>query len=239
MRETYLPAGYPESTRADFFKFSILHFALNATNTCLTFLSTQALFIALGSTTQQAALASAAFTWVIRDGLGLLGGIAFASKFGNLIDADIKMYRFWGWIILNVGVYIEIITLMLPKLFLPLAAFANVLKNVSMILGISTRAQLIQMFAKTNNVGDISAKFISQYTSSNLTGMIVGMGISKLIIDVGSIPQLLPVFGVLSFLSTYFNFVTVKMIDEPFLNLVRSHILMQHYLKTGEVLHKD
>lgn len=94
MKETYLPAGYPESTHKDFLKFSTYHFFLNSVNTSLTFLSTQALFVALGSTTSQAALASAAFTWVIRDGIGLLGGIAFAGRFGKLIDSDIKKWRF-------------------------------------------------------------------------------------------------------------------------------------------------
>lgn len=69
-----------------------------------------------------------------------MGGIAFASKFGKIIDADIKKWRFQGWIVLNVAVYVEVLTLKMPFLFLPFAALANILKNVSLILGVSTRA---------------------------------------------------------------------------------------------------
>jgi len=75
----------------------------------------------------------------------------------------------------------------MPYLFLPCAALANILKNVSMILGVSTRAQLIQMFAKENNMGDISGKMISQYTTSNLLGILLGMFLSKFVLNVGNI----------------------------------------------------
>lgn len=46
------------------------------------------------STMTQANLAAAAYTWVLKDGLGQLGGILFASRYGKNFDEDIKKWRF-------------------------------------------------------------------------------------------------------------------------------------------------
>ncbi len=42
----------------------------------------------------QATVASAAYTWVLKDGIGQFGGILFASVFGKNFDEDIKKWRF-------------------------------------------------------------------------------------------------------------------------------------------------
>lgn len=92
------------------------------------------------------------------------------------------------------------------------------------------------MFARENNMGDISGKMISQYTTSNLMGMAIGMFISKGLINVGEITQIVPVMLGLSAISTYYNYKSVTVIDESFINKVRGSILMDEYLKTGEIL---
>lgn len=109
----------------------------------------------------QANLAAAAYTWVLKDGLGMLGGILFASKFGRNFDEDIKKWRFMAQVALNMAIYIEILTLKFPNYFLALASIANAGKNICFLLSAASRASINMQFSKRNNIGDISGKSVS------------------------------------------------------------------------------
>jgi hypothetical protein len=85
----------------------------------------QALLYAVGLGSGAIPLA-AALNWIIKDGLGQLGGVIFASKVSTNFDADPKKWRFRGEVALVFSTLIEIITPLFPKLFLPLASIANI-----------------------------------------------------------------------------------------------------------------
>lgn len=106
-------------------------------------------------------MAAAAYTWVLKDGIGQLGGILFASRYGRNFDEDIKKWRFMAMLAMNIAIYIEIMTLRFPTYFLALASIANVGKNVCFLLASASRASINVKFAKRNNIGDISGKSVS------------------------------------------------------------------------------
>jgi hypothetical protein len=62
----------------------------------------------------QANVAAAAYQWVLKDGLGQLGAIVFASRYGKNFDADIKKFRFMSIFALNISLWIELTTLIYP-----------------------------------------------------------------------------------------------------------------------------
>ena len=111
LHSTFLPSGYPHSVGEGYTEFTIYSAMAMWGITIMSFLSTQALFIALGSTMTQASVVSAAFIWVIKDGLGQFGGILFAAMFGKNFDEDIKKWRFLSGVAFIVSIYIEILTL--------------------------------------------------------------------------------------------------------------------------------
>ena len=80
--ETYLPADYPDSVTKEYYPFTVYSNIGSVCITAMMFLSTQSLFVALGGSTSQSQLAAAAYTWVLKDGIGQLGGILFASRYG-------------------------------------------------------------------------------------------------------------------------------------------------------------
>ena len=88
---------------------------------------------------------------------------------------------------LNMSIYIEILTLKFPGAFLALASIAHVGKNICFLLAAASRASINVRFAKRNNMGDISGKSVSQFTTSSLIGMAIGSLLSKLI-AINSIP---------------------------------------------------
>ena len=54
----------------------------------------------------QASVAAAAYQWVLKDGLGQLGAILFAGRYGKNFDTDIKKWRFMSIFTLNLALWI-------------------------------------------------------------------------------------------------------------------------------------
>lgn len=136
---------------------------------------------------------------------------------------------------LNISIYIDILTLKYPHHFLLLASIANVGKNVCFLLSSASRASINMRFAKRNNIGDISGKSVSQFTVSTLTGMGLGLLLSK-VIDITVISQLYPVFMVLTMMNVTASYMSVKVIDEVNLNNQRTFILFNEYFATNTIL---
>ena len=77
---------------------------------------------------------------MLKDGIGQIGAIFFASRYGGFFDEDIKKWRFFAMFTLNMAILIEIMTLKFPHLFLLLASTANMGKNVCFLMAAATRA---------------------------------------------------------------------------------------------------
>jgi len=88
-------------------------------------------------------------------------------------------------------------------------------------------------FAKRNNIADIAGKAVSLFTTSSLVGMALGIGMSK-IIDIGSLAQMAPVFGVLTFVNIYSTYSSAYLIDEIYLNNQRSKLLFDQLLASDD-----
>lgn len=217
IQETYLPKDFPESVSKEFLPFTIYSMIGSTSTSAMLFLSTQSLFVALGGSQSQAQLAAAAYTWVLKDGIGQIGGILFASRYGGYFDEDIKKWRFFAMSSLNLSILIEIMTLKFPNYFLLLASTANAMKNICFLMAAASRAQINMRFAKQNNIADIAGKSVSQFTTSSLLGMGLGIGLSKLI-DISQLSQLSPLIAVLTFVNLYSTYTSANLIDEVYLN---------------------
>lgn len=74
LKQTFLPAGYPASVQPTFFTYCQWQFLHMATGSAAGVLSMQALLYAAGLGAGAVPLA-AAINWVLKDGLGQLGGV--------------------------------------------------------------------------------------------------------------------------------------------------------------------
>ena len=86
VRRAFLPASYPRGFKKGYFKFSLYTTLANGTATLMSMLSTQAMFLALGSSSTQATMAASALSWVLKDGIGQFGGIMFSSLYGHVFE---------------------------------------------------------------------------------------------------------------------------------------------------------
>jgi hypothetical protein len=71
MQDIYLPVDYPDSVAPQYLNYTVYSTIAQVSITTMQFLSTQACFCALSGTTGAGStLASAALTWVMKDGIG-------------------------------------------------------------------------------------------------------------------------------------------------------------------------
>lgn len=101
----FLPAHFPHSVCPSYITYASYCFLGSIAGSAAMVLSTQALLIAVGVGTQSAAPMAAALNWVMKDGIGQLGGVMFASQLGQGgIDLLHWKTRLEKWMLPAVGV---------------------------------------------------------------------------------------------------------------------------------------
>lgn len=145
-------------------------------------LATQCLLVGLGlgAPSSSSTLAIAAtLNWVLKDGLGQLGGILFVARFGGNFDKEAKRYRFLASLLMSLSSSLEMLIPAIPSLFLPVASLANVCKNIAWMALSATRAQIHRNFTRIDNMGDLTGKAASWNTAASLLGTGLGVLLSS------------------------------------------------------------
>lgn len=220
-----LPEGYPSAVRPGYMAYSAWGGLGAACSSAAGVLSTQTLLYAVGLQAGVIPL-SAALTWVIKDGLGQVGGIIFSSVVSTRFDRHPKLWRMVSALAMDAATALELVAPILPGLFVPLAGLANVGKNISCLSASASRAAIHTAFARSNNIADITAKSGSQTMVASTGGMGAGILLSA---SVGSdlsllIPSALALCGG-HILSTYLSLkpLVLPALDEQRLLLVTRH----------------
>ena len=178
LRHSFLPEGvYPSYYR--FIRWRILQRFINAN---VHVFGTQSLLMGLGLKSHNLGL-SAALNWVLKDALGKIVRMGWASKMGRKFDSDAKRWRFRSSLVFALGNALEIVTYIFPSLFLLWATCANCCKQISMLTSSSTRTAIYNSFrdGKRENIGDITAKGEAQIAVVDLLGIASGVTLSKMV----------------------------------------------------------
>ena len=176
-----MPRNYKTTTIPGYESYAKISMVSSTFGTAASVLSTQALLTSLGVATQSVIPLAATINWVLKDGLGQLGGILFASYVNTRFDADPKRFRFGADACLAFSVVVESCTALVPWLFLPIASVANVGKNAAWLSASATRASIHQSFCLENNLADVTGKAGSQTITASLIGTALGIGASPFI----------------------------------------------------------
>eukprot|EP00808_Paulinella_micropora_P009414 g67056.t1 len=233
-----LPQNYPRAVSPNYLPYSLWFGAESIASSASGVLSTQSLLFAsllfavgLGGST--AIPMAAAMNWVIKDGLGQLGGILFASFVSQRFDAEPQVWRFRSAVALDLAVALEILTPLVPGLFLPLAATANVGKNVAWISSSASRAGIHRSMMRHENLSDITAKAGSQTIAASLMGTILGIGLAQVL--QGSTPHILATFSILSVFHLSCCYRALRHVVLPTFNSPRFEHIALRYLEDGHV----
>ncbi|KAI8613180.1 vitamin B6 photo-protection and homoeostasis-domain-containing protein [Chytriomyces sp. MP71] len=177
----FLPKGFPRSVTPDYLSYTIWQFLHSVSGTVTGTLSTQALLHALGLGAAASAGLAATTNWIIKDGFGLLGGVLYAGSVATKFDDQPKRFRFLSAALIQLSTLLELLTPLIPHLFVPIASISNIGKNIGWLASSASRAAIHRGFTVTDNLGDVTAKAGAQSTMAGLLGTVVGIGVSYFI----------------------------------------------------------
>lgn len=236
-----LPAQYPQSVGTGYNRYSLLCFSASTAGSAAMVLSTQTLLLAVGvvgqSSATSASVMAGALNWVLKDGIGQLGGVIFASKMGEVkkFDSDPKRWRMIAALSLDAAGFLEILSpLVWSSCVLPIACVANVGKNIGYMTASASRAAIHQSLAIQGNVADVTAKSASQSMAAGLIGTGAGIGLSVLL-DYNT-NNFIMGFCALSLIHQGCTYISVKAVSLRHLNRHRLHVLLSEYVETRVVL---
>jgi hypothetical protein len=175
-----LPAGYPSTVAPAYARYAGWSFVAMAFSSAGGVLSMQSLLYAVGVGAGSVPLA-AALNWVIKDGLGQLGGVLYAALVNTRFDSDPKRWRLVSALASDAATALEVCTPLFPGAFLPMAAVANIGKNVAWLSASATKAGLHQALAVGGNLADVTGKAGSQTIAASTLGTLLGVALSPLV----------------------------------------------------------
>lgn len=226
----FLPRSYPASVAKGYDRFAIGQFVSTTLGTTCGVLSMQSMLFAIGAGSGSMPLA-ATLNWIIKDGLGQFGGIVFASFVNNQFDADPKRWRMISGISMDSASFLELLTPLAPAYFLPIAAVANVGKNISFLSASASRAAIHKSFAIHENLADITAKTGSQCIVGSLLGTSLGLSIAASVgQDYASVLTAFAVCSAMSLTATYYS---LKDVTLTTLSLERLDCIVDDYVRKG------
>lgn len=171
----FLPAGYPATVTPDYTPYQIYDSLQAFASTIAGLLASRAVFVGMGVGSEDASVITTMLLYIAQASIGRLATIAFADRFSQRIEANVKFYRFFADIVNDVAFILDCISPNLPILGRALTlCVSNACRALCGVAGGSSKAILSTHFAKAGNIGELNAKDGSQETVVSLIGMWVG-----------------------------------------------------------------
>jgi glutamate N-acetyltransferase/amino-acid N-acetyltransferase len=235
-RSAFFP--HPQEVTPDYWEWCKWRATHRIFSSMASVFGTQSLLLAIGVGAKRTLPAAAAINWVLKDGLGRLGRLSVATKFGESFDSDLKRFRFSSSLLYATSLSLDFLTPLFPHYFLPMASLANVGKSVGLTTYISTQPAFHRSFAISENLADISAKSQAQQMAVDTLGLAVAVTLSALCARHSeSARRLLPLvafpFLVGGDLMAISN--ELRSIHLRSLNKERAEILAAEFVATGHV----
>ena len=188
----FLPAGFPQSVSRDYTEWLRLHLASIFVRDVLDVVSTQSLLVALGidvkmageaggDTATTALALGAAAKWVLKDGLGSFAVLVAGGALGSRVDEEPRKY--WAGAALgeDFAKLLELVTPVMPSLFLPLAATASVVGGLAVVTRTALLATFVNHVATKSNSGDVRARLEVQGRVLKLIALPAGIALFRVV----------------------------------------------------------
>lgn len=171
----FLPAGYPATVTSDYTPYQIYDSLQAFASTIAGLLASRAVFVGMGVGSEDASVITTMLLYIAQATIGRIATIAFADRFSQQIEANVKFYRFFADIVNDTAFVLDCISPHLPILARALMlCVSNACRALCGVAGGSSKAILSTHFAKAGNIGELNAKDGSQETVVSLIGMWVG-----------------------------------------------------------------
>ncbi|VEN50371.1 unnamed protein product [Callosobruchus maculatus] len=232
-RELLLPHGYPDSVSPDYLQYQVWDTAQAFCSTITGAFTTRAVLKGVGVGDAKANALSAAITWILKDGTGMVGRIIFAWWKGNNLDSDCKKWRLFADILNDLAMIFELFVPWFQGYSMQILCTTSAMKSIVGVAGGATRASITHHQAVRDNMAEISAKDGSQETVVNLVAS--ALSIYLLQMFSGNVAEW-SFIAALIILHLTFNYLAVKSLIFDTFNDQRMALVLKTYFNVGTVL---
>ena len=176
----FYPRGYPNTVAGSYDKYVVWTSIGLLTGRIQSVLATQAALFAAGLGAGTIPMA-VAVQWVLKDGVGHLGAIAYASSVNTRFDADAKRYRFHSTCALTVADFISVMMPLAPQHFFLLASVSSTTSSIANLAQVAARARIMSSFALKGNLADCVRAGQTQSKLMSILGTATGASLSWII----------------------------------------------------------
>ena len=225
---TFLPAGFPDSVRPEYLAYQFWDSLQALCSYLRSVLTIQAVLTSAGVGNSEASALSTTLTWVIKDGMGMIGSLLFAYRFADVFEVNVKEWRLVADILNNFALTVDLFLPLYPGYYLILTCVSSMCKSCCGLVSGATRARISAHFAQKGHLADVTAKESTQETAVTLIGLIIGFICTKYIGDSSEVAWIL--FFVLMTIHQIANYKLIRTLVLDTLNPQRVY-LMVHYIE--------
>lgn len=232
-KDFFIPKQVSDSY-VSYVKWKFLHRVFSS---ALQVLATQAMFRAIGIGQSRSLASSAAFNWILKDGLGRLCRCIYTASLASAFDTNLKRVRFSTSVLFSLSIGVELMTPLFPRYFLLLASIANIAKQISLSCYLATGSAVHRSFAVADNLGEVSAKAQIQTVCFDNLGLLLAVLLNMLFQNnqrlQASLPFVLyPIFSTIDLLGIYQG---LKHINLQTLTKNRLEIILERWIQSRQV----
>lgn len=163
LRSTFLPSGYPAKTPPGYLKYSVWSWIQDISTQLRSVLATQRVLEGVGVGREGASALSALMNFLVRDGCGMVATLVFTSTSASRFRSDIKRWRIFADIMVDVGITLEVAATQVPRVFfLPMISVGTMCKAICGVAAGATGGAINLHWARGSDISDINAKFGAQ-----------------------------------------------------------------------------
>ena len=234
IRATFLPLGYPNKTPNGYLKYVIWRCIQDLSTQLRGVLATQRVLEGVGVGREGATALSATINYLIRDGAGMAANLLFTSGFASKFRTDIKRWRLFADVIVDVGITLEVVAVLLPRsFFLPIISLGNMCKAMCGVAAGACGGVINLYWAKGSDLSDVNAKNGAQSTVTGALGLIFSALFARSLDHVK--PFILwGVYSSLTFLHIYANVKCLRLVTFDSLSSTRMNILLAEFMNWWE-----
>lgn len=231
LTKLFLPLGYPHSVSNTYLPYQLYDGLQGLCSYWRGVVSAKAVFEAAGVGNAEATALSAALSWALRDGTGMIGGLTYSYIASSYFDSHAKEFRLLLADVINdVALALDMIAPYFgPGGSIWVLGLSTIGKTICGITAGATKGHITQHFANDGgNVADLTAKESTQETLVSLLGMIGGVWVAKLLDKYGQNDPIFwtwVFFGALTLIHVWANYKAVSLLKLTTLNPERTRTL--------------
>lgn len=233
----FLPEGYPSSVTDDFLSSAKMEMIQQVCGSIPETIATRSILRRIGVGVASANGASSTISWVMRDGVRLVGSIAFAGMVSLDLDMRSKSWRMVADCCSDLALVMEVVGIWFPPLFFWMLGVAACLKAIHAVCTVGTQVSFSEHFAKAQNIADVTMKANSRDGAAGIVGIFFSF-LTLYCIPENSVSIYLSVFLVFTCLHLFANYLSLRAHIMDHLNFPRLEICLAEFQKNAEASRK-